>query len=120
MNVTNEWGANYYVLTGTKELNSINAFTTAPYSNGGNIVFWIALNSQKQWGILTISSKTVTLPIAYQTAYSVVACLFNCSYGNTRLDIRNKTLTSFQGLCVNEGGSTHTPSGSFTWLSAGK
>ena len=73
-----------------------------------------------QWGILTISSKTVTLPVAYQTAYSVVACLFNCSYGNTRLDIRNKTLTSFQCLCVNESGSTHTPSGSFTWLSAGK
>lgn len=49
MNVTNEWGANYYVLVGTKQLNSINAFTTAPYSNGGNVVFWIALNSQKQW-----------------------------------------------------------------------
>lgn len=45
MNVTNEWGANYYVLVGTKQLNSINAFTTAPYSNGGNVVFWIALNS---------------------------------------------------------------------------
>lgn len=84
------------------------------------VFFGSLLDERKQWGILTISSKTVTLPIAYQTAYSVVACLFNCSYGNTRLDIRNKTLTSFQGLCVNEGGSTHTPSGSFTWLSAGK
>lgn len=67
MNVTNEWGANYYVLVGTKQLNSINAFTTAPYSNGGNVVFWIALNSQKQWGFISKSGSyqrhTFTLPI---------------------------------------------------------
>lgn len=76
MNVTNEWGANYYVLVGTKQLNSINAFTTAPYSNGGNVVFWIALNSQKQWGTNSSSSSlasiSVTFPIAVSATYGVV------------------------------------------------
>lgn len=64
MNVTNEWGANYYVLVGTKQLNSINAFTTAPYSNGGNVVFWIALNSQKQWGYLAGNNAKWTYPLS--------------------------------------------------------
>lgn len=68
MNVTNEWGANYYVLVGTKQLNSINAFTTAPYSNGGNVVFWIALNSQKQWGDVATGTLTVSFPIAFSSA----------------------------------------------------
>lgn len=73
MNVTNEWGANYYVLVGTKQLNSINAFTTAPYSNGGNVVFWIALNSQKQWGVTaTAKSYTFTYPLAMSVCYAAV------------------------------------------------
>ena len=45
MDVTNEWGANYYVLNGSKALNSFSAYTTSPYSNGGNRVYWIALKS---------------------------------------------------------------------------
>ena len=74
MNVTNEWGANYYVLVGTKQLNSINAFTTASYSNGGNVVFWIALNSQKQWGLTaSAATGTQTLPISFSTTnYAIV------------------------------------------------
>lgn len=79
MNVTNEWGANYYVLVGTKQLNSINAFTTAPYSNGGNVVFWIALNSQKQWRALPSGNYfstaiTITYPIAFTSAvWAIIA-----------------------------------------------
>ena len=81
MNATNEWGANYYVLVGTKQLNSINAFTTAPYSNGGNVVFWIALNSQKQWGRTavnaTVSAQNITLPIPFSnTNYFVCSDYF--------------------------------------------
>lgn len=83
MNVTNEWGANYYVLVGTKQLNSINAFTTAPYSNGGNVVFWIALNSQKQWGAGTANNKAITLPIAYSSANYIVVALPNTGITQT-------------------------------------
>lgn len=75
MNVTNEWGANYYVLVGTKQLNSINAFTTAPYSNGGNVVFWIALNSQKQWGLYsstTAGNKRISFPVSFASIFTVV------------------------------------------------
>ena len=45
MNIVGEWGANFYVEHNTKAKNSVQAFTTSPYSNGGNIVFWIALKS---------------------------------------------------------------------------
>lgn len=45
MNFIGEWGANYYVEYNTKAKNSVKTFTSAPYSNGGNTVFWIALKS---------------------------------------------------------------------------
>lgn len=99
MNVTNEWGANYYVLVGTKQLNSINAFTTAPYSNGGNVVFWIALNSQKQWGYYSGSgsrSYTVNLPISYSNAHLIcVAVGYKTTYESSGFSVGALSKNSF-------------------------
>lgn len=100
MNVTNEWGANYYVLVGTKQLNSINAFTTAPYSNGGNVVFWIALNSQKQWGKAAQSGSSKQQTFSFPTSFSQVFAVLVAQYGHSGGYDANSIATSVSNSAV--------------------